>query len=202
MKITSWISKILDVIDNGSFFRVPMEYCYRIIGVLSMCLCSIIGLSFPYLFIEEMDRAFSSTFFAFVDGAALAVFFIAMGLFLLYFWFKRAKQLNERIPNGSDTVTIPIIADFIQCSHECTGLIYMIFIPIALIFFGFVGQFGLDHLDATSAIAFFILAIPVSVVFILIGFGIVLLGHFIGERLRAIATIVNNTSEIKKSVQK
>lgn len=193
------ISKILGVIDNGSFFRVPMEYCYRIIGVLSLCYYAIIGLSLPFLFIKELKHSFTSVFFAFIDGTFLTVILVAIGLFLLLFWFKRAKQLNERIPDGSDTVTIPIIADFIQCSHECTGLIFMIFIPLTLIFFGFIGQFGYEYNEASIAVL--LLAIPASVIFILIGFGIVLFGHFIGERLRAIATIVNNTSEIKKSIQ-
>ncbi len=41
---------------------------------------------------KRVETLFHFSFFAFIDGTFLTVILVAIGLFLLLFWFKRTKR--------------------------------------------------------------------------------------------------------------
>lgn len=187
-----YIDKVMNCIDNGSFFREPMVYIYRAIGVLYF-------LSF---FALLLYMSYICKNLAFLDDllsikinlvVVLIIAFVAC-VFALLFWINRSNKLRHRIPNGGDMIIMPIVADFIQSSNEILGLTIMIFGSILSIYFGFIGQLFLKYLEGYFYIAIFCLLSVIG--FNIIGYVIITIGHFLGENIRAIATITNNVKDL------
>lgn len=186
-----WIGKVANVIDNGTFFREPMVWFYRALGILWILLYLA---AFVY---AMLDFKYISRTFGAVNVIAGLVILAAIAFFALLFWVNRSNKLRHRVATGSDTVVIPIIADITQSSLELTGLILMIFGPIFLLYMGIIGQWFMSgYATGTDHIIFILIGIFGCIPYIIIGYFTTVWGHFCGENLRAIATVVNNIRDL------
>ena len=186
------IEKAMTIVDNGQFFREPIVYLYRIIGIFIVL--SFFG--FMYICFSD-DKLSLGKFMQYVDGGVnIAIALVVMALscaFGLLYWINRSNSLRSKIQGGNDIVVIPIIADFIQCLFEWWGLTLMIFIPLYTLYLGILGQLFMHmghYLD------FLLITIASSIGIILLGYGITCFGHFLGENIRAVSTIANNVRDL------
>ena len=186
------IDSIMGFVDCGRFFREPMVYVYRFIGIL-IVLCFF---AFMYLCFSD-DKGSLGQYMRYVDGSLnIVVALVVMAcscVFGLLYWINRSNSLRTKIQGGNDIVVMPIIADFVQCFFECWGLTTMIFLPAYAIYFGILGQL---FLDMGNYVAMLLTSIGFSILAILMGYGTTCFGHFLGENIRAISTIANNVSDL------
>ncbi len=188
-KVKTWVDKVVGTVDNGKFFREPAVFLYRVIGVVSFLLT----LAFPF-FIAGNNRTLRIIMReASVNMVVLVLAALAMGFFSMMVWINRSNKLRTRVATGSDLVVIPLVADAIQTSCECSGFSIMVMSSVFGVFFGFIGQIFLDPSHYFSVLLYTLCA---TAVIVLIGYIIVCLGHLAGEKLRALAIITNNVRDL------
>jgi hypothetical protein len=188
-KVKTWVDKVVGTVDNGKFFREPAVLIYRVIGVLSFLLT----LAVPFYLADKSGMLGMIIREASVNLVVLVLAALAMGFFSMMVWINRSNKLRTRIATGNDIVVIPLIADMVQTNGECTGFSIMVMSSVFGIFFGFIGQLFLDPSHYFSVLLY---SLGATVVLVLIGYGIVCLGHFFGENLRALAVITNNVRDL------
>lgn len=187
------VTRILNLIDNGTFFRTPLVYLYKILGVL--CLIPTVALLILiFAGSNEIFRMYASGFNSFV---LLAVVLVA-GVFSCLLWFNRSDKLEDKIETESEMVVIPLCADLIQTAIECAGFQVMLFCPLYALYFGIIGQLFMPFGSGGMYIAVFGACLLLTIVFILVGYMIILSSHYVGESIRAIAVIVNDLRKISK----
>lgn len=190
------IDKIVEEVDGANFFREPVVYLYRAIGVLNLLLF----FGFVYVLFRDNDGYGSIwsitqqyTSGSFVNKIVALLLFALVSVFSLLFWINRSNSLRSKVQNGSDIVVIPIVADFVQTAAEWYGLTIAIFAPITLAYIGVIGQ-----LFVTTSHYFDTLlgCIGLIVVCEIVAYVIISIGHFLAENMRAIATIANNVRDL------
>ncbi len=191
-KIKVWVDRIVGVIDDGTFFREPVVYVYRVMGVISLAACLAMCIA------VTKNLTFGNMFFgSFVNVAVLVLASLAVGILTMMIWINRSNKLRTRIAAGSDIVVIPLVADFVQTCFECLGFAVMVILPVCSVFFGFVGQLlvyrGYFAPDFSSVL---LACLCVAILSVLMGYGFIVLGHFLGENMRAFATLVNNVCNL------
>ena len=189
-KVKAWLDRLVGAIDNGNFFREPAVYIYRILGVLSFVMWFV----FYYVIFDSYPSLERLVKDATVNMIVLILVTIALGAFCMMMWINRSNKLRARISKGSELTVLPLVADFIQTLHECVGLALMFLATIYGLYLGFVGQlFGPFEIDYFVDLIRFIVC---TAVLDLIGYGFVVWGHFLGEQIRALATIANNVRDL------
>ncbi len=188
-KVKTWVDKVVGTVDNGKFFREPVVFLYRVIGVVSFLLT----LAVPFFLAGQrgmLGKIFSE---ATINMIVLVLAALAMGFFSMMVWINRSNKLRTRIATGNDIVVIPLIADMVQTNGECTGFAIMVMSSVFGVFFGFIGQI---FLDPRHYFAVLLCSLGITAALVLIGYGFVCLGHFFGENLRALAVITNNVRDL------
>lgn len=188
------ITKLLDYIDDGRFFREPLVYLYRIIGAL--CILPAIGLLFYMC--SDAGEYLKFTLGSVVSMIVLFIVTLAAGVFSCFLWFNRANKLQNKVEANSEMVVMPLCADLLQTMLECSGLQVMLFYPLFLLYYGIIGQ-ALSPLTSSSEyIVIFVGTLLFAVLLVLLGYILVLASHYVGESIRAIAIIVNDLRKISK----
>lgn len=183
------IDKALNIVDNGSFFREPIVYVYRIIGILYLP-CLLLALYQCYDSFSGIAMMVGNT----INVILLIITCIVACILALLFWVNRSNKLRQRIPMGGDMIVMPIVADFIQSFFEITGLISMIFVPVYTLYIGILGQLFIKQYSLYKDVLF--MAVSISIGAIILGYVIMAFGHFIAENIRALATITNNIKDL------
>ncbi len=187
-------AKLLNYIDDGRFFRDPLVYLYRVIGVLCIvpafillfCMCSNTGKYFSFILGSVVNT--------------IALFFIALaaGLFSCLLWFNRANKLQDKVETNSEMVVMPLCADLLQTILECAGLQIMLFYPVFILYYGIIGQTLLPSFSSSVYFIALVGSLFVAVLSIIFGYLLILGSHYVGESIRAIAIIVNDLHKISK----
>lgn len=192
-KIKVWLDNLVDSIDNGTFFREPAVSIYRIIGVISL-----VSWVAVCLLLTDNWEIRKSLFGSTVNTVVTVIVAFAMGILSMMIWVNRSNKLRKRIAMGNDIVVIPLVADFVQTWHECLGLAIMVISTVCGVYFAFVGQLFCDRYYLFGNYPEVLLRTLGSTLFVvLIGYGVVVIGHLLGESMRALATLVNNVRDIR-----
>lgn len=187
------IDKITSIVDGADFYREPVVFLYRVIGVAN--LLPFFALVY-FLFFDEDGFGFFWRSMAgnFINKLVFLIIFALATAYSLLFWINRSNSLRAKVQNGSDIIVIPIVADFVQTVAEWYGLLIAIFAPIVLIYFGVIGQLFMS--GGTGYFYFLLGAIGLIIVSEIIAYVIISVGHFLAENMRAIATIANNVRDL------
>lgn len=189
--VIRWIYVAIAAIDRGTFFREPMVWLYRALGVLSVI--SPVLLLFSGGFAARMYGGLPlygpSAFFTVIA----VIFAIAAWAFGIVFWFRRANTLHDVIADGNSMPVLTLVAHLVQTLHEYVGIAVMVFYPVYLLFHGLIGQLFLPGVGYLNVLLVSILLAAVSVI---AGYVIVLVGHYLGELIKAIAIIASNAQSI------
>lgn len=186
-KFFSFIKPYLNIIDNGHFFRKPIQWFYVILAIINLLL----PLYFFYL------AARNGVFEA--DGKIILAFIIIWIIIICVSWISFQLWWNRRISveqsslPGDEFVAIPIISHLIQTVGEWIGTwIGVVGFLVSLIVTLFIGnnsdyflfQLGINFLGTG---AFSIISMPLA------GFFIIVIFRFVGEQFKSFAIIANNT---------
>ena len=189
----SLIEKITGVVDSADFYREPVVYLYRVIGVLN--LLPFFALAYFLFFGDDGFGSFGRYMAGgIINKLVFLIIFALASIYGLLFWINRSNCLRAKVQNGSDIVVILIVADFVQTVAEWYGLLIAIFAPIVLIYMGVLGQLFIS--GGTGYFYFLLGAIGMIVVSEIIAYVIISGGHFFAETMRAIATITNNVRDL------
>lgn len=212
--ITKPFYAFMNWIDSGEFFRKPLQWLYILCGVISFC----IPLVALYVFYEGFAKQTShyikgwDAVAFWITGILLAITIIIFAIYCFLFWFNRYKKLNLTFKKGDQIVAIPIWGHWIQTTFEFWGL-FLAAVPTFFIFFSFFYNFISFKTSFFSEIGtwatrneFFgyfvglltaIVGIIISFICIfIVAYLILLIGHVIGEKLRARANVANDTRDM------
>lgn len=188
------VTKLLSNIDDGRFFREPLVYLYRIIGVL----CVLPAISLLFFMFSDAGSSLKFALGGVFNMIVLFVVTLAAGVFSCFLWFNRASKLQDKVETNSEMVVMPLCADLLQTMLECAGLQVMLFYPIFILYYGIIGQALSSFASSSYYIVIFICALFGALSFVLLGYILVLASHYVGESIRAIAIIVNDLRKISK----
>lgn len=203
----SRLTALLRNIDNGSFFRRPVQQLYAIFGWLSFLLplCTIGGCAY-------LSDNFNLDY---VDGLPKYIFYlgcmaaVAAGILIAclgyQFWQNRAERLANEGNEGGTVVAIPVCAHVIQSIIESYGIfstaVCSIYAVIGYLFaYAPMVMSGELPLGGEGGFGALISGLGVTVLFIagafIFGFLNVLFAHFLGENLRIRAQIANDLRDV------
>ncbi|MBQ9287710.1 MAG: hypothetical protein IJ212_04700 [Bacteroidaceae bacterium] len=205
--IKTGLNTLLSWIDSGNFFKKPMKVLYMITGYLSFLLP--IALLVAFFNFKDIIEDFTSIKSLVDDGwpAFLYMIFIILFFIILFllsyinflFWKNRSEKLESLVKTGDQIVVIPVWADYVQSTGEVWGIFWGI-VPsitaiLALVFYILSGaifedNFLLNLLVSVIGCALFILF------WVICGFIIILMSHFIGESMRLKAQMANDIRDI------
>lgn len=198
------VKKILDTIDNGSFFRRPLYWLYIIFYCLLALALFVCGIAILITAVSQADSSYSNiggtfgTFgtylfglFSLIIGAALATYTVIFGL-------NRAKKLNSLTNANDDIFVIPLVAYCYQTLREWLGTTIMIGGTLWGVVIAVLGVLSFKE----EFYLVFIAGIGVAIGSILVGYLVVFLGHFIANFLSGFASLVNNMKRTEINTRK
>ena len=193
-KLLTLLNPVLTCIDNGHFFRKPVQWLYVAIGVLNFLL------PFTLLFkaIDSgMLNVMSGKYIFFFILFIIILIALAWGSYLL--WMNRKDKLKQVISEENEFIAIPIMAHFTQTLGEWLGL----YIGIGGFIFSLIMAVSNMEIDLFGT-RLFPWGFGVSMCFLypIYGFLIVISGRVLAELYRAFATIAYNIKTIANNTKK
>ena len=204
-QINYYLSKLLSWIDNGRFFIDPMKWIYMVFAYLSFVPPIIVFWFFYTLSDEGFFKPMSgwTKFTAYLFFFVFCIIVVFAAILMYYFWKNRCKKINHAVKVGDQIVALPLWAHWNQSLGESIGVYIGVVPPIAgvLIYlwglitgFDYLKYFG-DNILQTIILSLIVLAVFIAI-HILIGFGIVLISHFISESIKLRAQIANDVRDL------
>ncbi|HIW66428.1 MAG TPA: hypothetical protein H9879_09395 [Candidatus Alistipes intestinipullorum] len=187
-KFFTFLNPVLELIDNGSFFRKPFRWLYMVLAALNLLVPIAI-------LVAAVDNRLFSAGGKFVV-AFIIIFLIICGLswFGFQIWWNRREKVNISSQNGDEFVAIPVFSHFLQTCGEWLGMYVGVggfsLSLIAAIFLGSDSQMMGHALGMGSLFGGSILS---CLLFPIYGFLIVVVARVLAELYRALASIANNT---------
>jgi len=190
-KFTGFIKPVLDLIDNGVFYRKGFWLLYLLSAIASL-LTPIVLLA----------SAISSGFlgymsFGVVLGLILAWLFVAFSYWLGFqVYWNRMKKIDTLFKEEDDFVAIPLLADYIKTSGEYICIVSVSSVP-GLVLFGIVAADAAGNIlpIGGTGITFVLTSIFIGI----LGYVVLLVSKFLAESILALAAIANNTKNLTKS---
>jgi len=186
-KFFTFLDPVLNLIDNGWFFRAPFQWLYTILAALNL----LVPILVLYAAIDK--RIFSAP--AKLICAFLLIFVIVCGLswFGFQIWWNRRDRIVLSSKDNDEFVAIPAYAHFIQTSGEWIGMYVgvggCLFTLMLTLFLGneigIARMIGIDGIVGSSPIS--------CILFPIYGFLIIVVTRVLAEVIRALASIANNT---------
>lgn len=184
MKIMNYYKKLLDYLDNGSFFRNPVIWLFVVMAALNLLI------PFGILGMLVRNRIFSHLPAFSMFGVILMLIVLFAGFFFLgLYWWMRKEDINK-IPRDSQFPVTPIFALIVRYYGEWIGLMVggVMFVAslIILIFGGQEARYVISSMPMMAAGAG-IIALPIY------GFLTIVFTRFLSEAIRVLVAIYHNT---------
>ncbi len=205
--IKSLFYKLLQLIDDGRFLIKPMKWFYYFKGVvpflIPVCVLYFIFTETPrflFLDVHVYNNAWAKIL-VYVFGYVFIVYLIFLAYIIFLFWVHRAKRLEKVVRKGDAIVAIPLFADNVKNNGE----IFALFLSFAVIgwsimFFVFMIISGAEafytHDFFENVLILLAECVGSSIVAIIISFFIIMVTHFIAERLRLFAQMCNDLRDV------
>ncbi len=184
-------NKALAVVDDGSFFRKPLNWVYKAIGILG-AIFQIVAL---VTIISETSDMLGSVG-AYIFYVLLVLAFIVEIIITVIYWWKRSKMVTATSEPEDEIFVIPIIAHIIQCAGEITGIRMAILAVIFFFFPFFAGDMG------SFFVQYIILPIALLVGFVIMAYLTVVFFRYIAECIKAKAITANAAKKITRQLDK
>lgn len=183
---SSFMKRILALIDEGSFFRKPFRWLYTLLAVLNLLIPVVVLVS------AINNRLFSG------GGKVAFILIFVILCFLAWFgfliWWDRRDKVNASSRPDDEFVAIPVFSHFLQTCGEWLGMFVGIggcaLSLVALIFLGEEARMLGQMLGMRSLFGGGLLS---CILFPVYGFLIVVAARVLAELYRALAAIANNT---------
>lgn len=204
--IKNLLEKVLNSFDNGRFLREPVKLFYFLNGICPfvlplICLYQVI----EYNVINEYTFKSWWGFTLLIAVLAGIAWLTVLAYCAFVFWKNRIKDLDLNVRTGDSTTAMPIMAHYIKCWGESTGLILAI-APVGMYVIGFVFMFlngfapygfgfSFDQflLKTIYGIAGFFGLLLVEFI---ICYPIIFVAHYISENIRIKAQIANDLRDV------
>jgi hypothetical protein len=182
-KFLTFIRPYLSYIDDGHFFRKLFSWLYILLAVVNL-LIPIYLLSWAVI--------------GGITSMLLWVIIAFTGWVSFQLWWNRRSKINMYSITGDDFVATPVFSHFIQTLGEWLG------IHIGLVGFGFAltgrvfGRvFFIELFEEENP--YFLTGWVGVITMPIIGFLIIVFFRYLSERMRALASIANNTKKQQTS---
>lgn len=179
----NFLDPMFNYIDKGKLFRQPFMWLYYLIGVgCALWLLYSLGDIFDQFSHTKGSATFMLILLIFLD--------LAVAVFSVMYWFKRATQVNTNMPANSRFFAIPAVANLLRCLGEFVGIVIAgagAYISL------FTAIFASDNYFLRNMAAYGLLGIIVCPI---IGYIILVVARFFSESILAIASIANDTREL------
>ncbi|MCM1032266.1 MAG: hypothetical protein NC405_00755 [Odoribacter sp.] len=180
MSFFNLLDPMFKYIDGGKLFRQPFMWLYYVIGVLTAFLC-------VYGVVQIIDM------FKYAEGmGTLGLIFImlvllAMAVFSVIYWFKRAGDINNETPRGARFFAIPAIANLVRCFGEWASITFGIGGAVIALF---AWIFASKYFNMGGEGIFAVVIFPVA------GYVFIIFTRFLSETILATASIANDVHEL------
>ena len=184
-KINQVMESVLNYIDCGNIFRKPFKWLYWVIGV-------IIALAILDIFVDRFNYF---KYYSAGEKAGLVLVMIVMlasAVFSVFYWIRRAKDVEKVVDVNARFVAIPVVAHIIRSLGEFCGICSAIF-GNAIFIIGTL--FSMKHFDSNGIVG--IIVCPIA------GYFTLLLSRFMSESIAVVTSIANDTrSLVEKAEEK
>lgn len=183
-QITKFLNPLFSYLESGKLFRQPLVWLYYLIGVAS-CIAGI------KLIIDQFDGfSYHLVGAEKVYAILMAIVLLALCIFSLLFWFRRAVDLKDVYKDGSDWIAMPIVANLVRTFGEWLGFVLGIFCVCG-------GVLTIIFLSANQGI------LPGLVMLVggaIVGYLIILLSRYAAEMIMVRVAIANNTKNTVSAI--
>lgn len=176
------LNPLFDYLDSGKLFRQPMAVLYYILGIVLGIACLV-----PLAKFWEEAKWIEGMYY--VYAVYLTLIFLALGVFTVLFWFRRAGELKQDAPVGARFVAIPVVTNFFKVIGEWLGFVIAIGCAAAGVGMILFASFEIGSTAVLSGLA----AIVGGVIG---GYLTIVFFRFMAELYFAIASIANDTRKI------
>lgn len=181
-QITKYFNPLFDYLDSGKLFRRPLEFLYILLGV-GTCVLGIKEIVGNFEGFEYMPSMMK------VYNILMVVVLLALCVYSLVFWLHRAGGVSKEKLDGTRFLAIPILANLLRSFGEWLGTVLAIFGVCS-------GVLTILLLTADGGKDAFFGGLILLVGLPILGYLLLVLFRFIGEKALALATIANNTTDI------
>ena len=189
-KAEGFFDKALAYVDDGSFFRKPINWIYKALGIIG----AIIQLVFCVFLISELSNGGLTTGL-YIFFVILVLAFIIEIILTLFYWFKRSRSVVNTSEPEDEIFVIPIIAHVVQCLGEIAGLRILIFGAVMFFlpfFLPDTGDFFLQYI---------ILPIAIVVLTVVIAYLTVVFNRWAAESMKAKAITANAAKKVTRQLE-
>ena len=184
-KINQILESVLNYIDSGNIFRKPFKWLYWIIGVL-------IALGILAAIVDMLDYFKYSSAGGKVGFVLIMILMLASAVFSVFYWLRRAKDVENVVDVNARFVAIPVVAHIIRSLGEFWGICMAIF---GTAIFIIATLFSVRNLVPDGI--FVIIGCPIA------GYFTLLFSRFISESIAVVTSIANDTrSLVEKTAEK
>lgn len=186
-KIFNFIAPYLSFIDNGSMFRKPFMWLYRVLAA--------VNLIWPlYILYTALDgNLFKS------QGKMIFVFILIWitiafaGWISFQLWWDRSKKVEQASSASNDFVATPVFSHFIQTLGEWAGIwVGFVGFVFALLVTIIIGQQG-AYMGQMLGLGFLKTGVWSIILMPVYGYLTIVLARFLAEQWRAVVAIAINT---------
>ncbi len=191
-KFFTFLKPYLDFIDKGHMYRRPFSWLYGLIGVINLII--------PLLLLYQLLSGGALTHSANMAIASILIWIgVAVGgWFSFQIWWDRMSQVSSSSEENDEFVATPVYSHLIQTLGEWIGtwigVVGTFSILVAWIFLGQAGGMMLQRMGIPFLEGGLIMVILTPIY----GFLLIVTSRFLAEQFRALASIANNTSSLKK----
>lgn len=179
----SILDPMFSYIDKGKLFRQPFMWLYYLIGSVLAIAC-LYGLT--NVFDGFKHSRGGVTFFLIL----MIILLLAVAVFSIMYWFKRATQVNTGMPKNSRFFAIPAVANLLRCLGEWSGIV----LACAGAYISLFASILASNDPMFSQIASY--GFAGVVLFPIFGYVLIVFTRFLSESTLAIASIANDTREL------
>ena len=184
-KINQILESVLNYIDCGNIFRKPFKWLYWVIGVL-------IALGILATIVDMFDYFEYSSAGGKVGLVLVMILMLASAVFSVFYWLRRAKDVEKVVDVNARFVAIPVVAHIIRSLGEFCGICLAIF-GTAIFIIGTL--FSMKHFESNGIVG--IIVCPIA------GYFTLLLSRFMSESIAVVTSIANDTrSLVEKAEEK
>ena len=202
------LKSFLNYIDNGSFFKRPMQIYYILCGALTMISILVLTIVLSVYLVKFLLNCEGwSAFVGWITFVIYWVLTIIMAFSCLLYWWYRSKELVNQSNKGNRIVALPLWGHFVQTGIESFGVYFALFCSqhaICLLVYtllsgdwGLIGGVGVSNDFSLMGLIFILLGFVITLL-VIWGFAyiFILLAHVIGESIRIKANIANDTRDM------
>lgn len=184
--INAFLNPVFEYLESGKLFRQPLAILYYLIGV-AVCFY---GIYRVIDFFSGYQFKYGGTEFKFFY-ILLAIVIIALCLFSIMFWFRRANMLKQERFEDTKFLAIPVVANLFRTIGEWLGVVT----AVLLVWIGFLFIIFLAKYDMALSGLICMIAGPI------IGYLTIVFFRYFAEAALAKAEIANNTRDTARALE-